>query len=316
MGETSTGATTADRAFEAPQSHMSNLDRQTRANELGEVLTRVETGDRYAYPDAQTQSRQRASLVNLPENMEDYLRAHIYTQALEDKKAREHKGTRDEKQLPTNLEIIRGEIFELLVEGDPILNTKNAAAEQFLAFMHDPARYNYERELGHVRNPDLAVIKDDWSGKMIVTEYGEAKLGRIDRRGVAQIGGGLRRGVEAGVNLLKAKSEDELKAHGLDQIAQASPVGMAEQVNQVLVVPAERNIDKPGTLFSLDIVSEYGARADEVLGRLLKESGTQVKKAAFTGAQVEALARHYLDKINQIEKGNPKFFTPEKGTRH
>jgi hypothetical protein len=296
---------------------MSNLDRQTRANDLGEVLAGDETRDRGTYLDEQTRVRQRASLVNLPENMEDYLRAHIYTQALEDKWVRERKGIKTDRPAPTNLEIIRGEIFELLVEGDPALNTRNAAAEQFLAFMHDPARYNYETELGHVRNPDLAVIKDDGSGRMVVTEIGEAKLGRIDARGFDQIiKNGIRRGVEEAVGLLKGKSPSELAEHGLDQISQASPVDLAEQAKQVLVVPADRNISRPGTLFGYDIIDQYGrGRADEVLGEMLRTSGTQIKTAAFTGAQVEALARYYLEKINLIERDNPKFFTPEKGTK-
>jgi len=312
--------TAEQQASEAPVVHqITPIERQTRANELSEVVSQAERKDDYAYVDRQTLARQRAALVNLPDHMEDYLRGHIYVQAIEDRNAMERKGIKEsEKPRPTNLELLRGEIFELLVEGDPALNSRSKAAEQFLAVMHDPARYNCETELGHVRNPDLAVIKDDGSGRMVVTEYGEAKLARIDRRGFEQIiNGGLRNGVTKAVGVLKQMSVDELAAHGLTEIAKATPIGMAEQVTQTLVVPADRETEKPSRMFSQDIIAEQGpSRADAVLEQLLRQSQTQVKKSAFTGSQVEALARYYLEKLNLIEKDNPKFTTPERSGRH
>jgi hypothetical protein len=149
--------------------------------------------------------RQLAILRNLPQDFEAELKGFA---------------TYVEHQTDLPLDrMLQGEIFEELVRADteicPTPETQEAVLIRSL--LKEPTIYGLQDE-GidvSVRNPDVARV--DKEGKIVGAV--EVKSGRIDRRGMSQIGT-FRHNLENLVQKLEAISPQTLREHGLSLIAE------------------------------------------------------------------------------------------------
>lgn len=305
------------------------IEKEPLKEELLEVLEKTQPEPGYT-PD---RDRQRAVLENLPRDLILELRSHVYAAAKENEFFQNLRG---EPGTPLdNGKTIRGELFEILAENDVSLGQfglgkPDQATQEMLALMHDPARFNLGKQLGHVRNPDLTTLNQTGDGRVVISRIGEAKLGAINYRASSQIfEGGLRKGVTAAAEVLNGQ-KDNLEQLGLSGIAdlrqqvvtrlaqkygvkeekfgKADFIEVAENVQQILIIPANRDVNKPETLFNKNILRDVTGTSDrEKANNLLSDNETILAKAAFSVKEVTALGDYLLAKINEMEKDNPAF---------
>lgn len=309
--------------FYSPETVATEPKNEGRTDELMGILEKTRRDDGYI-PDRE---RQKQVLNNLPENIIEQLRAHLYAAHLEQEFFAKLRGK--DGQNFSDSRVLRGEVFENLVENDPKFGNKSQADEEFLALMHDPARFNFQN-LKHHRNPDSAGLESSNKGRISIKFIVESKLGLINSRGRDQVfDGGLREGVEEDVVMLNA-NKDSLRDHGLTSLAQerdqvpgrlaekhgvkvekfqkADFIEVDEDFYQILVVPANRQIEDPKTLFAPELLREIKEdERDEYVARLIRQSRTQLERAAFSTQEVSALANYFLENIYEREKNNPNF---------
>lgn len=311
-------------------------EKESLPRELFDVLEKTQSEPGYT-PD---RDRQRSVLENLPRDLVGQLRGHIYAAARENEFFQNLRG--EPGAPPDNGKTIRGELFEILAENDAglgqfELRKPDQATQEMLALMHDPARFNLGGQLGHFRNPDLTTINRTGDGRVVISRIGEAKLGTINQRANSQIfEGGLRKGVAAAVEVLNGQKDnlEQLSLSGIADLrqqvvtrlaqkygvkegkfARADFLEVAENMEQILIVPANRNVNRPETLFNKNILKGVaGADDRERAKNLLENNRTAVVQAAFSVNEVAALADFLLSKINEIEKDNPAFSSPSQST--
>lgn len=183
---------------------------------------------------------------------------------------------------------VRGKLFEMLIQADPEFGERSPLEKELLALAHSPEKFGLEKELGHHRNPDMAfllVLKDD--GVEIIG-VGESKLGLLNERSFKQLSEtGFERGVDALIDVVNTLPDPE--SHGLVEVAKARPLRKASEFSQLLVVPANRNIDWKSTLINR---REFTAEGRQKFYAMLEDTKqVRTARAAFSTAEVGAMAK-------------------------
>jgi hypothetical protein len=191
---------------------------------------------------------------------------------------------------------LRGKLFEFLVQADPAFGERSALEQELLALAHDPAAFGLEKELGRFRNPDMAFLIVQKDDGVMIAGVGESKLGLLNARSFAQLSEtGFARGVKALVEVVNSLPNPE--KHGLIEVARVKALlpqdmpllRVADDFTQLLVVPANRNIEWSSALINR---RELSAEGRKKFYQLLEDTRrTRTAKAAFSTAEVAALAR-------------------------
>lgn len=190
--------------------------------------------------------------------------------------------------------MLRGKLFEMLIQADPTFGQRSELERELLTLAHSPEKYGLGKELGHHRNPDLAflIVEDDEG--IVITGVGESKLGLLNERSFKQLSEtGFMRGVTALVEVVNGI--DDLQAHGLIELSRVKTklkqdqelIRVADSFSQLLVVPANRNIEWASTLLNR---REFSAEGRKKFYALLEdETKVRTARAAFSTAEVTAM---------------------------
>jgi hypothetical protein len=192
--------------------------------------------------------------------------------------------------------VLRGKVFELLLNADPAFGKRSPLELELLALAHNPDAFGLGGVLGYYRNPDMAFILTKSGDSTVVEGIGEAKLGTLNRRAYAQLSDtGFARGVKALVMVVNALKDPE--KFGLVEVAKAKRLAgsapiltIAPEFSQLLVVPANRNLAQPSKLINYKDFSDPTER--QGLLTLLKDSSkVMIQKAAFSAGEVAAMSQ-------------------------
>jgi hypothetical protein len=195
----------------------------------------------------------------------------------------------------------------MLVEADPELGDKTPLAEEILSLIHNPVRFNLEDRLGFYRNPDLAFISIDEDQNITVHGAGEAKLGYLNYRAFRQLSSsGIKYGITRATNYLN--KVENLEEYGLSNLAakkkkvatssQEDFLKVSPDFKQVLIVPANKNIEDPESLIKHD---DFSSNNRESMIDILKKE-VEIKKAAFSYSEVLAITDYFLEKIDELRE--------------
>lgn len=186
----------------------------------------------------------------------------------------------------TNGKQVRGKLFEMLIQADPEFGERTPLEKELLALAHNPASFGLEKELGVYRNPDMAFLLVEKEGGTEIIGVGESKLGLLNDRSFQQLSEtGFLRGARALVDAINAIPDPE--AHGLVEVAKARPIRIAPDFSQLLVVPANRNIEWKSTLINR---REFSKEGREAFYELLEDvTRVRTQKAAFSTAEIGAM---------------------------
>ncbi len=257
--------------------------------------------------------RQAKTIKNMPEDLTLELRGHIEAAYVEDKKYDgKFKGKKiselsEEEKKAYELQILRGELFEMLIKYDPeFINSRSQEGDELLSLLHDPERFGLKDKVGSVRNPDLAYIELNEEGRVIIKGVGEAKLGLLGERAISQL-----RSFDDSVKILKStinglKHAKKMKNTGFEGLArrkeqmdQAGEEGpffdIDEQFKTTLIVPSNREVER-GYLYD-NLVKrtpknlQNKKEIQDVLGRI------DIKQSAFNVEEVAALAKRIHELI-------------------
>ena len=275
------------------------------AAELGQVLEGVPPEEGYL-PDRELQ----ASIIReLPENLVEELHAHLMANEIEQRKIAGERG-KEFKEIPDD-RVIKGELFERLAAAqygragaearDPRLAEE--LSQELVQLMHNPERFTLGKQIGHIRNPDLAFFRINDQGKVEIEAAGEVKLGLLDERAGDQIGWGFRKGIQRMVQAVNQVENPE--DSGLTAVAQSrargGSLGVSEDLKVKLIVPADRNLDKKESLINRN---NFQQEEDyNHLAELLKdESKIEILKSAFSWREVAEISYYLLGKIRERYK--------------
>lgn len=191
--------------------------------------------------------------------------------------------------------MLRGRLFELLIQADPEFGERTPLEKELLALAHDPDAFGLGKELGHFRNPDMAFLLVQKEDGVVITGVGESKLGLLNERSFNQLSEtGFREGVKALVELVNNLPDPD--KHSLPEIAKAKaalPAGkplltVSPEFTQLLVVPANRHIEWASTLINR---REFSAEGRQKFYELLEDTEhLQTARAAFSTSEVSAIA--------------------------
>jgi len=185
--------------------------------------------------------------------------------------------------------ILAGEVFESLIRADRgLFDQETAAAAELREVLHQPERFSLalERELGHLRTPDLAQVSD----KGQIVGYAEAKLGQLDDRAFRQLSQeGSLASLRVATRFLR-EHYSNLSGWGLTELSERRQreIKVAAECERILVVPADRDLSDPLNL----IKNEARTPGFEAL---LRDEITIVK-SPFSLAEVWAIADMILEK--------------------
>lgn len=191
---------------------------------------------------------------------------------------------------------LRGRIFEMLIQADPVFGERSPLEEELLKLAHTPEAFGLGKELGHHRNPDMAFLIVQKDDGIEIIGVGESKLGLLNERSYKQLSEtGFARGVNALVDLVNTLPDPA--SYGLVEVAKArKDVGpdkpvltVSPEFSQLLVVPANRHIEWPSTLLNR---KEFTAQARQNFYDLLH--GVKIARAAFSTAEVAAITNRML----------------------
>ncbi len=232
------------------------------------------------------------------------LREHLATNAEEQKKFTRGKSTevKSENQLEGEGKVLRGKVFETLLNADTAFGQRSPLELELLALAHNPDQFGLGGLLGYYRNPDMAFILTKLGDSTVVEGIGEAKLGTLNRRAFAQLSDtGFARGVRALVTVVNSLETPE--AFGLVEVAKAKKLAgeapiltIAPEFSQLLVVPANRNLSQPSKLINYADFKNPTERK-ELLQLLKDPKRVTIQKAAFSGAEVRAITDALMAKI-------------------
>lgn len=196
---------------------------------------------------------------------------------------------------------IRGKLFEMLIQADPEFGERTPLEKELLALAHNPAGFGLEKELGVYRNPDMAFLLFEGENGVELVGVGESKLGLLNERSYKQLSeSGFTRGAHKLIEVVNNLPDPA--THGLFEVAkvrlahrspasrdEGGPIRVADDFTQLLVVPANRNIEWKSTLVNR---REFSREGRQQFYELLEDT-TRVRtaKAAFSTAEVAAMAR-------------------------
>ncbi len=190
--------------------------------------------------------------------------------------------------------MLRGKLFEMLINADPAFGARSALEKELLDLAHSPDKYGLGRELGYHRNPDMAFLIVQREDGVVIEGVGESKLGLLNERSFKQLSEtGFAAGVKALVDVVNTLDDPE--THGLTEVAKARReldpgkplLTIAPEFTQLLVVPANRNIDWHSTLINR---REFTMEGRQKFYELLEDvKKVRVANAAFSTAEVIGL---------------------------
>lgn len=261
--------------------------------EMWSVLSQVVPENGYT-PDRERQKRV-FNLMHWDTLVED-LREHLATNAEEQKKFSRGKSAKEklENQRDGEGKVLRGKVFETLLNADIAFGQRSPLELELLALAHNPDQFGLGGLLGYYRNPDMAFILTKLGDSTVVEGIGEAKLGTLNRRAYMQLSDtGFARGVRALVTVVN--SLDNPEVFGLVEVAKAKKLAgeapiltIAPEFSQLLVVPANRNLSQPSKLINYADFKNPTERK-ELLQLLRDPKRVTIQKAAFSGAEVGAI---------------------------
>lgn len=261
--------------------------------EMWSVLSQVVPENGYT-PDRERQKRV-FNLMHWDTLVED-LREHLTTNAEEQKKFSRGKSAKEksENQRDGEGKVLRGKVFETLLNADIAFGQRSPLELELLALAHNPDQFGLGGLLGYYRNPDMAFILTKLGDSTVVEGIGEAKLGTLNRRAYMQLSDtGFARGVRALVTVVN--SLDNPEVFGLVEVAKAKKLAgeapiltIAPEFSQLLVVPANRNLSQPSKLINYADFKNPIERK-ELLQLLRDPKRVTIQKAAFSGAEVGAI---------------------------
>lgn len=190
---------------------------------------------------------------------------------------------------------LRGKIFEMLIQADPTFGERSPLEKELLALAHNPDAFGLGKELGYHRNPDMAFLIVEKDDGVVIEGVGESKLGLLNERSFKQLSEtGFAAGVHALVDVVNSLSDP--KKYNLFEVAKAKgqlPEGkslltVSPEFTQLLVVPANRNIEWASTLINR---REFSAEGREKFYNLLSDTRhVRTARAAFSTGEVSAMA--------------------------
>ncbi len=261
--------------------------------EVWRVLQSVQPEAGYI-PDRNRQ-KQILEMMHWDTLVED-LREHLATNAEEQKKFSRGKSAKEklENQRDGEGKVLRGKVFETLLNADIAFGQRSPLELELLALAHNPDQFGLGGLLGYYRNPDMAFILTKLGDSTVVEGIGEAKLGTLNRRAYMQLSDtGFARGVRALVTVVN--SLDNPEVFGLVEVAKAKKLAgeapiltIAPEFSQLLVVPANRNLSQPSKLINYADFKNPIERK-ELLQLLRDPKRVTIQKAAFSGAEVGAI---------------------------
>ena len=270
-------------------------------NEIWSVLLSVSSEVGYV-PDRERQ-KQVLKMMHWDTLVED-LQDHLATNAEEQKKFTRGKSTevKSDNQREGEGKVLRGKVFETLLNADIAFGQRSALELELLALAHNPDQFGLGGLLGYYRNPDMAFILTKLGDSTVVEGIGEAKLGTLNRRAYMQLSDtGFARGVRALVAVVN--SLDTPEAFGLVEVAKAKKLAgdapiltIAPEFSQLLVVPANRNLSQPSKLINYSDFKNPTERKD-LLNLLKDPKRVTIQKAAFSGTEVRAITDVLIAKI-------------------
>ena len=159
---------------------------------------------------------------------------------------------------------------------------------------HNPDAFGLGEQLGYHRNPDMAFLIVEKEDGVVIEGVGESKLGLLNERSFKQLSEtGFAAGVKALVEVVNNLPDPEL--HGLVEVARAREgrkegvplLTISQEFSQLLVVPANRNIEWSSTLINR---REFSAEARDTFYTLLNDTRhLRTARAAFSTAEVVAI---------------------------
>lgn len=254
---------------------------------------------------APNRGRQEAVFAQLPGDVVEQLYGELRAAYIEQSTYQSDTGKYKEIDMRAQF---RGEVFEMLVENDPIINPTSglsvelaAVTEELLSLTHNPGRFNLQDEIGYIRNPDLARIEVTDDGKLHIKTIGEVKLGLLNERCIQQLREtGFRRSLRIVAEKMNEKRSVavnglvELQKYSDRTIESGGPsdgfIVVDADVKQELYVPADRKVENLNRLIHL----RGAARAE---GKAVLEKEVVIKKAAFSVDEVTALTDYFWEKI-------------------
>ena len=172
---------------------------------------------------------------------------------------------------------LRGKIFEMLVSDDPEFGERSPLEKELLALAHNPDAFGLSEQLGYHRNPDMAFLIVEKEDGVVIEGVGESKLGLLNERSFKQLKEtGFAAGVKALVEVVNNLPNPQL--HGLVEVARAREgrkegvplLTISQEFSQLLVVPANRNIEWSSTLVNR---REFSSEGRDKFYALLHDSG-------------------------------------------
>lgn len=239
--------------------------------------------------------RQQKIIARLPEDLVGKLAAHLLS-ALE-----EQVWFAQRLRLPLSFDegmVLRGKLFELLIEADPELARPTALTREILDLAHNPSSFGLDDKLGLYRNPDLAFVIMREGDSLMVEGVGEAKLGLLNERAFKQLSAsGFRRGMGALIACVNGLSDPskyglvELGKHRQRLKDGGTLITLDPAFRQVLIVPANRDTSDAAALIKR---SDFDEEEDfkEFAELLSDPTKVEVKTAAFSAGEVAAMAKY------------------------
>lgn len=183
---------------------------------------------------------------------------------------------------------LRGKLFEMLIQADPLFGERSPLEQELLALAHNPDAFGLGKELGYHRNPDMAFLIIEKEDGVVIEGVGESKLGLLNERSFKQLSEtGFAKGAEALIEVVNALEDPE--KYGLKEIAKFRPLRISPEFSQLLVVPANRNIEWKSTLINR---KEFSAEGRDKFYVLLNDTRhLRTARAAFSTAEVVGMAK-------------------------
>jgi len=269
---------------------------------LADVLTGVGESRR-------DESRQARVLENLPDDCLMRLKGHLHEKYIEKEDFKERyfgkpvEKLDEEEKRNYELMVLRGEVFELLIQSDPeFVKTKTPESEELLSLLQNPDRYEKKEKMGRIKNPDLAYIELNDEGRIIIKGVGEAKLGLLNERALRQLDS-FEHSTKALKNTVNGiKHAKKMKRMGFDGLAKRKVqmdesgergpfVDIDENFKVTLIVPSDRNTTAETLMKHTPIMEKRKEKYLDIL------SGIEIKQAAFSIKEVVELTEHIYNRI-------------------
>lgn len=312
--------------------------RETDKNLVDDLITVVERAPKGIVMTPEHATKQRAVLENLPKDLIEQVRGYLYAGPIERKRVLEvryHMKISDEEVLRDDTQVIRGLLHEMLVEAEGNLRGSTEVSKEILSALQNPERYSTVNNtvigdaLKGRSSPDTARAEVKEKGNVVISLTYEAKKANLDLRAAQQLGPyGVIESCEILAETLNRADAQELRNLGFLALARAREhfdemvergdilpastgllpdfISVSPDFLQVVVVPAEKNIQDPTKLIAGDVTGDARAEFVSLMGNTKR---VRFVRSAFSTQQENAAADYIRERIYEKEKNNPKFQT-------